>query len=84
MKDVIVYTKSYCPYCTKAKDLLKQKGVFFKEIDVEYDDQAREEMIRLSRRQTVPQIFIGTQPIGGYEDLYRLNQSGELDELLFF
>ncbi len=83
MKEVVIYTKSYCPYCTKAKALLTSKGIPFKEIDVEYDDQAREEMIRLSRRQTVPQIFIGTYHIGGYDDLYRLNERGELDKLLF-
>ncbi|MCI0527958.1 MAG: glutaredoxin 3 [Nitrospira sp.] len=83
MKDVVVYTKSYCSYCTKAKSLLKRKGVSYKEIDVEGDDQAREEMIQLSRRQTVPQIFVGTYHVGGCDDLYRLNERGELDKLLF-
>jgi len=63
--------------------LLKQKGVSYKEIDVENDEQAREEMIRRSGRQTVPQIFIGSYHVGGYEDLYRLNVRGELDTLLF-
>jgi glutaredoxin 3 len=83
MKDVTIYTKSYCPYCTKAKILLTQKGVSYKEVDVELDEQALEEMIRLSRRQTVPQIFINTHHVGGCDDLYSLDKRGELDKLLF-
>jgi len=80
---VEVYTTDYCPYCTRAKELLKHKGVDFQEIDVTGDDAAREALIKKSDgRKTVPQIFINGQGVGGFTDLYALDQSGKLDELL--
>jgi len=62
--------------------LLKKKGVEFEEILVSRDDARREEMQRLSGRRTVPQIFVDGQPIGGFDDLYSLDQDGRLDKLL--
>ena len=82
MAEVIIYTTSYCPYCTGAKSLLRAKNVPFKEIDVTHDAAQRAEMERLSNGWTVPQIFIDGTPIGGYDDARELDATGELDRLL--
>lgn len=82
MAQVIIYTTSYCPYCTGAKALLRSKKIKFEEIDVTRDPERREEMERLSQQRTVPQIFIDGRPIGGYDDARRLDTKGELDVLL--
>jgi glutaredoxin 3 len=83
MTEIIIYTKSHCPYCIKAKQLFKMKNVHFKEIDITDNDVLREEMLAISSgKKTVPQIFIGKQHIGGCDDLYALNDQGKLDPLL--
>jgi glutaredoxin 3 len=82
MAQVVIYTTNYCPYCTGAKALLRSKKVKFEEIDVTHDPEKRAEMERLSQRWTVPQIFIDGQPIGGFDDLNRLDLNGMLDPLL--
>jgi glutaredoxin 3 len=84
MPKVTIYTTPVCPYCVRAKALLKQKGVSdYTEIDVSQDDQLREEMTKKSGgRRTVPQIFIGDVHVGGSDDLYALDQEGKLDALL--
>jgi GrxC family glutaredoxin len=82
MTQVVIYTTSYCPYCTAAKALLRSKKVQFDEIDVTDDPARRTEMEKLSQRRTVPQIFIDGKPIGGYDDARRLDAKGELDRLL--
>ena len=83
MPEVLIYTKDYCPYCIKAKNLLKRKGVAFKEIDLTHDEKLQLEIVEKSGgRKTVPQIFIGGQPIGGSDDLHALEQAGKLDGLL--
>ena len=79
---VTVYTSDWCPYCRRAKTLLTGKNVSFSEINVEDDLKFREEMIARSNRRTVPQIFIGDKHVGGCEDLFELDRSGELDRLL--
>ncbi len=79
---VTLYVSDWCPYCQRAKGLLEQKNVAFSEINVEEDAKFREEMIARSNRRTVPQIFIGDKHIGGCDDLYALNDSGELDRLI--
>jgi glutaredoxin 3 len=79
---VTVYTSGWCPYCERAKGLLKQKSVVFGEVNVEDDDKFREEMIARSNRRTVPQIFIGDRHVGGCDDLFELDRSGELDRLI--
>jgi len=79
---VVIYTTSYCPYCTAAKALLRSKNAGFEEIDVTDDPMGRSEMEKLSERRTVPQIFIDGKPIGGYDDARDLDASGELDRLL--
>jgi glutaredoxin 3 len=82
MAEVKIFTTSFCPYCLQAKRLLDHKSVPYVEIDVGADDALREEMVVASGRRTVPQIFIDGQPIGGFEELRALDQSGELDDLL--
>ena len=79
---VTVYVSDWCPYCQRAKGLLQQKQVVFNEINVEEDEKFREEMIARSNRRTVPQVFIGDQHVGGYDELYALERSGELDRLI--
>ncbi len=82
MTDIIIYSKTVCPYCVKAKFLLKRKNVEFKEIMVN-SDEISEEMIKKSGgRMTVPQIFIDGKHIGGCDDLYALEEAGKLDELI--
>jgi glutaredoxin 3 len=83
MKAIRVSTTTYCPYCSRAKELLRSKGVLFEEIDVTGDDAARARLVELSGGQrTVPQVFIGALHVGGYSDLARLDGRGELDRLL--
>lgn len=69
LKNVVVYSTHICPFCTAAKQLLENLGIDYREIDVSGDQGKREEMRRLSRRSTVPQIFIDGEHIGGYTDL---------------
>lgn len=80
--DVVVYSKPFCPYCVAAKALLREKGVEFREVDVSRDDAERESLVQRTGRRTVPQIFIGTRHVGGFDDLSALDQGGELDALL--
>ncbi len=82
MSRVVIYTTSYCPYCSAAKALLRSKNIQFVEIDVTDNPARRTEMERLSSRRTVPQIFVDDKPIGGYDDARLLDTHGELDRLL--
>jgi glutaredoxin 3 len=82
MASIKIYTTPICPYCVRAKALLKKKGAAFEEIDVFMDPDKREEMETISHRRTVPQIFIGDQHVGGCDDLYALESEGKLDPLL--
>ena len=77
-----MYSKSWCPYCRMAKRLLAAKGMAWHEVDVEQAPERRREMVKRSGRTTVPQIWIGDRHVGGYDDLARLDASGELDALL--
>jgi glutaredoxin 3 len=83
MAPIELYTTPYCPYCIAAKELLRSKGAPFTEIDLAVHADRRDEMVaRANGRMTVPQIFIGTTHVGGFDDLYALDQSGALDPLL--
>lgn len=77
-----IYTTPICGYCRRAKQLLNAKGAAYEEIDVMRDSARRAEMMERSGRRTVPQIFIGERHIGGSDDLYLLDRTGKLDELL--
>ncbi len=83
MVEIVIYSKDYCPYCVKAKNLLKQKGLSFRELDVTHDEKLQQEVVtRSGGRRTVPQIFIGDTHVGGFDDLAALDKSGKLDALL--
>jgi glutaredoxin 3 len=80
---VVIYTKSSCPYCHAAKDLLRRKGAAFEEISVDGDSAGQNVMAaRANGRSTVPQIFVGATHVGGCDDLHELDEAGRLDALL--
>ncbi len=82
MPTITIYTTNYCPYCVRAKDLLKRKGAEYTEINAE-DDAVRDAMImKAGGRRTVPQIFIGDTHVGGFDDLHALDKAGKLDAML--
>lgn len=83
MARVLMYTTAVCPYCINAERLLNRKGVTgIEKIRVDLDPARRVEMMEKSGRRTVPQIWIDDRHIGGFDDLYALDQAGELDALL--
>ena len=84
MPHILIYTMGHCPYCRRAKALLREKGVTeWEEYDLERVPEKRSEMLaRSGGRHTVPQIFIGDTHIGGSDDLFRLDAAGGLDALL--
>ena len=83
MQAVKMYTTAVCPYCIRAKQLLKLKGVDqIEEIRVDTDPAARQHMMETTGRRTVPQIYIGDTHVGGHDDLVALDQRGELLPLL--
>lgn len=83
MAEVTIYTRQFCPYCTRAVSLLKSKNAKFNEIDAGMDPQKKAEMVeRSGGGRTFPQIFIGEKHIGGCDDMMALERSGELDSLL--
>jgi glutaredoxin 3 len=79
---VIVYTKRSCPFCVRAKHLLDRKGVRYEEIDVDGKDELRVWLAETTGQKTVPQIFAGDRPLGGFTDLDALERSGRLDPIL--
>jgi len=83
MQAVKMYTTAVCPYCTRAKQILKAKGVEqIEEIRIDTDPQARTTMMEITQRRTVPQIFIGDTHVGGYDDMMALHRAGGLEPLL--
>jgi glutaredoxin 3 len=83
MNPVRMYTTQVCPYCQRAKALLKQRGVeSIEEIRIDLDAAQRDHMIAITGRRTVPQIFIGPTHVGGCDDLIALDQRGELEPML--
>jgi glutaredoxin 3 len=82
MPAVTIYTKSWCPYCSAAKDLLKKKNVAFTEIAVKSADDQSAMAKKAGGKSTVPQIWVGERHVGGCDDLYALDDKGELDRLL--
>ena len=83
MPVVEIYTKTFCPYCWRAKSLLEAKGIHYKEIAVDLGGEMKQAMVQRARgRTTVPQIFIGEVHVGGCDDLVALERDGKLDQLL--
>ena len=83
VREVVIYTTMYCPYCERAKALLGAKNVAFREVAVDGDRALRQAMTELAGgRTSVPQIFFGTRHVGGCDDLVALEREGILDSLL--
>lgn len=82
MSEIQIYTTNICPYCMMAKRLLDKKGVHYTEINVDAKPGLREEMMLKTNRRTVPQIYIGDYHVGGFDELYALDQQKKLDDLL--
>ncbi len=82
MRTVTIYSTQWCPYCTSAKRFLTSKGVAWEEIDLTDDDDGRAALVERSGRRTVPQIYVGDDHIGGYDDLRALDGKGGLMPLL--
>jgi glutaredoxin 3 len=80
--NVKVYTTQVCPYCIRAKALLKKRDVPYEEIDVSKDEDKRAWLVSATGMRTVPQIFIDEKPIGGSDELHALDASGELERML--
>lgn len=81
-KHVIVYTAEWCGYCDRAKALLRQRNIAYEEINVDDQPNFRSRLLELTGRMTLPQVIIGGEPIGGYDELRALDRSGRLRELL--
>jgi glutaredoxin 3 len=79
---VTIYSKSYCPYCVRAKALLTKKGIAFEEIPVEGKDELRGWLVEQTGQMTVPQVFAGDRSLGGFSDLDALDREGKLDPIL--
>jgi len=83
MAKVVMYATAVCPYCVRAEQLLRRKGVTeIEKIRIDLDPVQRDHMMEITGRRTVPQIFIGERHVGGCDDLYALDHAGELDPLL--
>jgi glutaredoxin 3 len=80
--EIVMYSSGWCGYCQRARALLERKGLAYRDIDIEQDAALRAEMITRSGRRSVPQIFIGTRHVGGFEELYALERAGGLDQSL--
>jgi glutaredoxin 3 len=80
--DVRIYTTTYCGYCTAAKSLLQRRGVPFQEVDCTQDRDTRKWLIEQTGQRTVPQIFIGGVPVGGFDELSQLDRGGRLSSIL--
>ena len=74
--DILMYTKQWCPFCAKTKALLRAKGLEWREFDVTHDEALQQEMVERSGRRSVPEVFLGGELVGGYDDLARLNATG--------
>ncbi len=82
MPEILIYTTNICPYCVMAKRLLDKKRATYTEVNVDNQTGLREEMMRKTKRRTVPQIYIGDLHVGGFDELYALEQQKKLDALL--
>lgn len=82
MAQVVIYTRPFCGYCSRAVALLNEKGADFEEIEAGMDPKLRQEMMDRSGRTTFPQIFIDGKHIGGCDDMLALDRAGKLDDLI--
>ena len=81
-QQIIIYTKKFCPFCSRARDLLSHKGLAYQEISVDGDFAKQAEVFEKSGRRTVPQIWIGSAYVGGCDELFMLERAGQLDSIV--
>ena len=82
MKKVVIYSTRICPYCMRAKNFFEKKNISFDEIRIDQDPAQMQKMMEMSKRQSVPQIFIGDYHVGGFDDLIEHDMDGKLEGLL--
>ena len=82
MKKVVIYSTRICPYCMRAKNFFEKKNIAFNEIKIDQDSAQMQKMMEMSKRQSVPQIFIGDYHVGGFDDLIEHDMDGKLEGLL--
>ena len=82
MKKVVIYSTRICPYCMRAKNFFEKKNIAFDEIRIDQDSAQMQKMMEMSKRQSVPQIFIGDYHVGGFDDLMEHDIDGKLEGLL--
>lgn len=82
MKKVVIYSTRICPYCMRAKNFFEKKNIPFDEIRIDQDSAQMQKMMEMSKRQSVPQIFIGDYHVGGFDDLMEHDIDGKLQGLL--
>ena len=82
MKKVVIYSTRICPYCMRAKNFFEKKNIPFDEIRIDQDPAQMQKMMEMSKRQSVPQIFIGDYHVGGFDDLIEHDMDGKLEGLL--
>ena len=80
--EITVYTSAACGYCVAAKNFLKSQGLAWTEVRIDTDPAQREKLMAMTRRSSVPQIFVGETHVGGYDELMALHRAGKLDELV--
>lgn len=80
--EIVIYTSATCSYCVAAKNFLKSKGREWTEVRIDLDAAAREKMMALTKRTSVPQIFVGDTHVGGFDDMMALQREGKLEPLL--
>ncbi|HTL14451.1 MAG TPA: glutaredoxin 3 [Thermomonas sp.] len=79
---ITLYSTAICPYCVAAKNFLKSRGLAWTEVRIDTDPEARERMVALARRTSVPQIFVGDVHVGGYDDMMAMHRAGRFEPLL--
>ena len=79
---ITIYSSAICPYCVMAKNFLKSRGLAWTEVRIDTDAEARQRMMALARRTSVPQIFVGQVHVGGYDDMMALHRAGKFEPLL--
>jgi len=82
MREITLYSKNFCGYCTAAKELLRSKGYQFREINLEGDMAGMQEVMQRSGQRTLPQVFVGETPIGGYRELTAMLSNGDFQDLV--
>ncbi len=79
---ITIYSSAICPYCVMAKNFLRSKGLAWNEVRIDTDREQRERMVAITKRTSVPQIFVGDTHVGGYDDLMALHRAGKFEPLL--